>query len=202
MFFPVQQVLKSIDKPLYPETICNFLCSVGRVWDNDANSVVFFYYLISRTVQVACSGVQLRNFMCDYKLTVAKLLFLLCLAKSLYAVLSSVAGICVTSPTTHHCTLATAGLHSSMCPPWESLTAVKTWAERCRLSSGRCWSFWTRRRRRSTVSSTSIRLPAGAQPPFYPSPKAKKKNALNHKQPNLFLRYIKKKKKSFYLDKM
>lgn len=135
--------------------------------------------------------------MCDCKLTVAKLPFLLCLAKSLYAVLSSVAGICVTSPTTHRCTLATAALHSSMCPPWESLTAVKTWAERCRLSSGRCWSFWTRRRRRSTVSSTSIRLPAGAEPPFYPSPKAKKKMHLTTSSQTFFLRYIKKKKKVF-----
>lgn len=85
-----------------------------------------------------------------------------------------------------------AAQHSFMCPLWESLTVGKTWAARCRPSSGKCWSFWTRRRRRSTAHSTSIRLPSDAQPPLDPSPRAKKMHLTTSSQ--TFLRYILKKK--------
>lgn len=104
---------------------------------------------------------------------------------SLY-VLWSLAGICVTSPTTHRCTSAMAAVHSFTCPLWESLTVGKTLAAHCRPSSGKCWSFWTRRRRRSTVHSTSIRLPASL------SLTKSKENALTTSS-QTFLRYISKK---------
>ncbi|XP_031715373.1 pyroglutamyl-peptidase 1 isoform X1 [Anarrhichthys ocellatus] len=38
-----------------------------------------------------------------------------------------------------------------------SLIAGKTWAVRCRPSSSRCFSFWTRPKRKSTASSTSTK---------------------------------------------
>lgn len=73
--------------------------------------------------------------------------------------LFSPTGISVTSPTTHLCTWATDAQPSFTCLLLESLTAEKTWAARCRPLSRRCWSCWTRRRRRSTAStSTKCRL--------------------------------------------
>lgn len=86
----------------------------------------------------------------------------------IHGLLCSHTGISVTIPTTHPCTWATAVLPSFTCLLSESLTAGKTWAGRCRPSSGRCWSFLSRRRKRSIPSSTSTKCPSNSNQPLLP----------------------------------